>query len=189
MVVGTTTNNAVNLGAGRVRHTGFGSSTIGSNSHAMDKVKKIADAFRACGLSVTESDDIQRIIWSKLFVNLSINTFTALMDAPIGYMYENKYAWDFARRIIYEAIEVAEADGTYFDRREVMNHVRDVCIAAKDGYSSMYQDRRHHVKTEIDRINGAIVEQAKLYGVPTPYNAMMVDLIHAVEGTYAFVKD
>ena len=189
VVVGTTTNNAVNLGAGRVRHTGFGSSTIGSNSHAMDKVKKIADAFRACGLSVTESDDIQRIIWSKLFVNLSINTFTALMEAPIGYMYENKYAWDFARRIIYEAIEVAEADGTYFDRREVMNHVRDVCIAAKDGYSSMYQDRRHHVKTEIDRINGAIVEQAKLYGVPTPYNAMMVDLIHAVEGTYAFVKD
>ena len=62
VVVGTTTNNAVNLGAGRVRHTGFGSSTIGSNSHAMDKVNKIADAFRACGLSVTESDDIQRIM-------------------------------------------------------------------------------------------------------------------------------
>lgn len=37
-----------------------------------------------------------------------------------------------------------------------------------DGYSSMYQDRRRKMKTEIDVINGAIVEQAKLYGVPVP---------------------
>ncbi|WP_239446687.1 hypothetical protein [Mailhella massiliensis] len=28
------------------------------------------------------------------------------------------------------------------------------------------------------------MEQAKLYGVPTPYNSLVVDLIHAVEGTY-----
>ncbi len=51
------------------------------------------------------------------------------------------------------------------------------------GYSSMYQGRQRKVRTEIDKINGAVVEQAKLYGVPTPYNALIVDLIHAIEGT------
>lgn len=59
--------------------------------------------------------DIQRIIWSKLFVNLSVNTFIAITKTRIGYMVENKYAWDFAKRLIYEAIEVAKEDGTYFD--------------------------------------------------------------------------
>ncbi len=52
------------------------------------------------------------------------------------------------------------------------------------GYSPMSQDRQRKVRTEIDKINGAVVEQAKLYGVPTLYNALIVDLIHAIEGTY-----
>lgn len=43
------------------------------------------------------SDDIQRIIWDKLFVNLSINAFTAITQTPIGYMIKDKYAWDFAK--------------------------------------------------------------------------------------------
>lgn len=41
-------------------------------------------------------------------------------------------------------------------------------------------------KTEIDAINGAIVEQAKLYGVSVPYNSLIVDLMHAIEGAYIF---
>lgn len=184
IIVGTSKHNAVNMGAGKTKHSGAGATTIGSNYHAEEVVATIADTLRQCGFMVIESDDIQRIIWSKLFVNLSINTFTALIETPIGYMIKNNYAWDFAKRLIYEAVEVAEADGTYFDRREALEMVRQVCIDAGDGYSSMYQDRKRRVKMEIDAINGAIVEQAKLYGVPTPYNSLIVDLIHAVEGAY-----
>ena len=40
--------------------------------------------------------------------------------------------------------------------------------------------------TEIDAINGAIVAQAKLYNVPVPYNSLIVDLIHAIEGSYKY---
>jgi 2-dehydropantoate 2-reductase len=184
VIIGTSKHNAVNLGNGRTKHTAAGITTIGSNYHREDTVAVIADTLQKADLSVEVSDDIQRIIWSKLFVNLSVNTFTAITETPIGYMIKNDYAWDFARRLIYEAVEVAEADGTYFDRREVLNMVHQVCVDAGDGYSSMYQDRRRHVKMEIDAINGAIVEQAKIYGVPTPYNALIVDLIHAIEGSY-----
>ena len=35
----------------------------------------------------------------------------------------------------------------------------------------------------ISFVNGAIVEQAKLYGVPVPYNSLIVDLIHSLEET------
>ena len=35
-------------------------------------------------------------------------------------------------------------------------------------------------------INGAIVAQAKLYNVPVPYNSLIVDLIHAIEGSYKY---
>lgn len=188
VIIGTSKHNAVNLGGGKIKHPASGVTTIGSNFHA----DKIANSFRnileECGLEAAVSDDIQRIIWSKLMVNLSVNVLTAILETPIGYVYQNKDAWQFAKHLIYEAVEVAEADGTYFDRRETLNMVRSVCIKAGSGFSSMYQDRRKKIKTEIDAINGAIVKQARLYGVPTPYNSMVVDLIHAIEGAYDFGK-
>lgn len=186
VIIGTSKHNAVNLGAGTSRHPASGVTTIGSNYGADDKVETVRKALEESGLSVAVSDDIQRIIWSKLLVNLSVNTFTAITETPIGYMIKNDYAWNFAKRLIYEAVEVAEADGTYFDRREALAMVHKVCEDAGDGYSSMYQDKKKHIRTEIDAINGAIVEQAKQYGVPTPYNTLIVDLIHAIEGGYEY---
>ncbi len=186
IIIGTSKHNAVNMGEGKTAHRGMGATTIGSNYHADGAVEIIQKMLEDGNFEVEASDDIQRIIWSKLFVNLSINTLTALTETPIGYMVKDQYAWDFAKRLIYEAVDVAEADGTYFDRREALESVRKVCIDAGEGYSSMYQDRKRRVQMEIDAINGAIVEQAKLYGVPTPYNALIVDLIHAIEGAYEF---
>ena len=184
IIIGTSKHNAVNLGQGRIKHPAKGDTTIGSNHNATGNVSVAEKALAEAGFAVVVADDIQRIIWSKLLVNLSINTFTAITETPIGYMVKNQHAWDFAKRLIYEAIEVAEADGTYFDRREALDMVKSVCEIAGDGYSSMYQDRKHRVKMEIDAINGAIVEQAKRYGVPTPYNTLIVALIHSIEGAY-----
>jgi 2-dehydropantoate 2-reductase len=188
IVIGTSRQNALNLGQGCSKHTGVGVTTIGSNHNADKTLEQIQEVLEESGCEVVISEDIQRIIWSKLFVNLSVNTLTALTETPIGYVIQNEYAWEFAKRLIYEAVDVAEADGTYFDRREALNIVRDICKDSKDGYSSMYQDRKKHVKMEIDAINGAVVEQAKRYGVPTPYNTLIVDLIHAIEGAYEWEK-
>ncbi len=184
IVIGTSKHNSVTVGFGQVHHTASGATTLGTMDPTSKADERAGEIIRSAGFEVVISDDIQRIIWSKLFINMSINTLTALLQTKIGYMSRNKYAWDFARRVVYEAVDVAEADGTYFDRREALEMVRKVCEDVPDGYSSMYQDRQRKVLTEIDKINGAVVEQAKLYGVPTPYNALIVDLIHAIEGTY-----
>lgn len=186
IIIGTSKHNSVNLGGGKVSHSGNGMTTIGSNfgrTTALDEIEKV---FRDSGFEIEISDDIQRIIWSKLFVNLSINTFTAITRSPIGSMIDNKYAWDFAEKMICEAVDVAEADGTHFSYMEVLNMVHHVCEDVGKGYSSMYQDVTKGIPTEIDAINGAIVEQAKKYNVPVPYNSLIVDLIHAIEGAYKY---
>jgi len=189
IVIGTSKHNSVNLGGGRIRHSGNGATTIGSNLRIPETLDSVAALLRNAGFITEVSHDIQRIIWSKLFVNLSINTFTAITRAPIGNMIENRYAWDFAEKMICEAVDVAEADGTHFSYIEVLNMVHHVCEDAGKGYSSMYQDVQRGIMTEIDAINGAIVEQAKLYNVAAPYNSLIVDLIHAIEGAYIYNKD
>lgn len=186
IIIGTSKHNSMGMGSGVIRHRGSGVTTIGSNHGATEKLQIVRNLLEESGFKADVSDDIQRIIWSKLFVNLSINTFTAITRTPIGYMVQNEDAWHFAKRLIYEAVDVAEEDGTYFDRREVLESVRQTCVDAGDGFSSMYQDVNRGIRTEIDAINGAIVEQAKLYGVAVPYNALIVDLIHAIEGSYSY---
>lgn len=189
IIIGTSKHNSVNMGGGKVRHSGTGETTIGSNLENNKNLDKIQGILEECGFKVEKTNDIQRVIWSKLFVNLSINTFTAITRAPIGSMIENKYAWDFAEKMICEAVDVAEADGTHFSYREVLNMVHHVCEDAGKGYSSMSQDVMNCRLTEIDAINGAIVEQAKLYNVKVHYNSLIVDLIHAIEGAYQYHKD
>ena len=186
---GTSEHNSIDLGGGKVSHTGAGITSIGSNLGRIEALSKIEEVLSQSGFETEVSDDIQRIIWSKLFVNLSINTFTAITRAPIGFMIENQYAWDFAEKMICEAVDVAEADGTHFSYMEVLNMVHHVCENLEKGYSSMYQDVTRGIPTEIDAINGAIVQQAKLYNVPAPYNTLIVDLIHAIEGAYRYKKD
>jgi 2-dehydropantoate 2-reductase len=184
IIIGTSKHNSVSMGLGKFHHTAKGVTTLGTMQLDSDNDIKIGKILSDVGLEVDIAEDIQRIIWSKLFVNMSVNTLTALLQTQIGYMIKNEDAWNFAKRVVYEAVEVAEADGTYFDRREALNMVHEVCEKAGEGYTSMYQDRKKKLPTEIDKINGAVVEQAKIYGVPTPYNSLIVDLIHAIEGTY-----
>lgn len=186
IVIGTSKHNSVNLGGGKVSHSGSGLTTIGSNCGKIKALDEIYKVLNESGFETEISDDIQRIIWSKLFVNLSVNTFTAITRSPIGSMIENKYAWDFAEKMICEAVDVAEADGTHFSYMEVLNNVHELCEKVGKGYSSMYQDVMKCIPTEIDAINGAIVDQAKLYNVPVPYNSLIVDLIHAIEGSYQY---
>lgn len=186
IIIGTSKHNSVNMGGGKIRHSGHGVTTIGSNLEENTHLEEVRQLLAESGFAAEITPDIQRIIWSKLFVNLSINTFTAITRTPICSMIDNAYAWDFAEKMICEAVDVAEADGTHFSYMEVLNMVHHVCEDAGKGYSSMSQDVMHRRRTEIDAINGAIVEQAKLYNVPVPYNSLIVDLIHAIEGSYKY---
>lgn len=49
---------------------------------------------------------------------------------------------------------------------------------------STAQDVRNKRKTEIDFLNGTIVRLGKKYGIPTPYNSMITNLVHIIENNY-----
>lgn len=187
IIVGTSSHNSVSLELGKFFHSGCGPTNIGPDlpgEESMRKVNEIAGILRECGLEVNVVEDIQKVLWQKLFVNCGINALTTVMQCRIGQIAENPYLLDLSRKIVYECVLVAEADGTYFDRREAWDTVCSIIQNDAAGFASMYQDRQHHRKTEIDRINGMIVRLGQEYGIDTPYNRMLVAEIHAVEQLY-----
>lgn len=183
VIIGTTRHNAVNLDNGNIRHSGSGTTYIGSNIKGTE-LGEIARTFKEAGLETIVNDDIQRIIWSKLFFNLSANTFTAITKAPFGTLIHDDYAWGFAKKLISEAIEVAKAEGQHFSLQEVLDYVHSTCEAVATGFSSMSQDVMNCHKTEIDAITGFVVDRANAHHVPAPCNTFVRDLVHSIENTY-----
>lgn len=187
IIIGTSKHNCVNLGGGKVRHSGSGETVIGSLSGNLALAEEVKTVLESGGFETIVSDNIQRIIWTKLFVNLSINALSAILNANIGVIVENEYAKDIALHIIREAIAVAEADGNSFDEAEITQMVFAIARECADGHASMCQDMQNKRLTEVDNINGAVVRAAQEYGIAVPYNAMMTSLVHAAEQFYTQV--
>jgi len=89
-------------------------------------------------------------------------------------------------KLICEAIDVARAEGHNFSYYQVLNMVHSTCEKIASGYTSMSQDVMNCRKTEIDCINGYVVSQAKKYNISTPYNELVLNLVHAIENTYQY---
>jgi 2-dehydropantoate 2-reductase len=79
-----------------------------------------------------------------------------------------------------EGIEVANASGVTFDEGFFEHGIE---YLKKAGYhrTSMHQDILRRLRTEIDWLNGRIVERGRAVGLQTPYNFAITALIHGLE--------
>lgn len=185
ILIGTTEHNCANLEPGRISHNSSGITNIGMVIYNINKLQLLWDALNSCGIQTKIYENIQEIIWNKLFINICLNSLTAILQCKVGYLHENSDANEIVRMILSEAVDVAIADGTYFNKNEIIQKVEK--LIEKDFHevvTSMSQDVLYKRFTEIDHINGAVVKAAKSYGIKTPYNEFVVHLIHAIEGTY-----
>ena len=188
IIVGTSSHNSVSLEPGKFYHSGCGPTNIGPDlpcEESLRDVKTVAHALEESGLTVNIMENIQYVLWQKLVINCGINALSTLMQCRIGEVYTNPYLWDLCKRIVYECVLIAEADGTYLDRKEALLAVSKVCINDDNGYASMYQDRQNQRMTEIDRINGVVADLGSKYNIAAPCNLMLVTQIHGMEQMYS----
>jgi 2-dehydropantoate 2-reductase len=181
-----TTEGALRSGPAEVRHTGSGETWIGPFPRQKGQVhptleKWLFDIRRKLpGTSIQYDPDILRRIWEKLVINCAINPLTALWEIPNGELLDGRYQSDM-KRIVTEAVRVAAAHGVCLDPDEMMEKVRIVCLRTSRNRSSMLQDLKKGVRTEIDYINGAVARLGERAGVKTPFNRELVLLIRQKE--------
>lgn len=79
-----------------------------------------------------------------------------------------------------EAADVANMKGVRLPFEDVEAALEEVARRSGDNTSSMLQDVLRGVPTEVDSINGKIVEEAEKQDFPAPINRLMVSLIKAM---------
>ena len=181
ILLGTTKHNCVTLTPGLIYHSGAGITHIGSPVGNRAAAERVASLFRASGTDADVCDSVKHLLWEKLFVNMTINPLTALLNANIGALAADENLRALSRTLIEEAVRVAAADGEAFDTDLIFSRLMDTASALTTGKASMCQDIEKKHRTEIDFINGAVVRLGQKYGIPTPCHDMIVRLIHAKE--------
>ena len=137
-------------------------------------------ALKAAGFKTEVTDSPGQTLWEKAVISAGINTLTALLDVPNGYLVESEEARMLMRDLVVEAAKVASTEGYRFDR-SLVEHAETVCRETATNISSMLQDVRAGRKTEIEAISGEIMRRGDLASLPTPRTRMIYQLIRSIE--------
>lgn len=192
---------ATRLSATEVDMTSLGEMYIGMpgglHPGTLDYLKSMLD----CIVPTKISDDITRQQYSKLIINSCINATSAITGKTLGEVIGDIRARKLFLAIAREGMHVAKAMkidvpkyGKMLEYKALMimdNAVYNslcryvVWLVAKLKYAnvkpSTLQSLERGEKTEIDIFNGYFAEKGDEYGVPTPVNHKLTEMIHEIE--------
>ncbi len=181
VLAGTATYGAVLREPGVVECTGVGEVVLGPREGGTSSVAdRVAAAFEAAGLETTVAADMPRRLWEKLAVNAGVNAVTALTRTKNGAVLEEPAA-ELAREATRETARVARACDVSLSDREALAAMESVAEATAANTSSMHQDVARGRRTEVDAINGYVVERATSRGLAATRNRTLAALIRAWE--------
>jgi len=181
VLAGTCTYGAVRTEPGSVRCTGVGEVVLGPPAGGTSAVAdRVGSAFEAASVVTTVADDMPRRLWEKLAVNAGINATTALARVENGAVLGGD-ARPVAAAAARETAEVARNEGVDLSDPAAAEAVERVADATAANTSSMLQDVSEGRRTEIDAINGYVVERADDHAVDVPINRTLAGLVRAWE--------
>lgn len=151
------------------------------NSNDFENVERIQDFFEQAGINYLIPDDIIHSLWLKYMLNVSANQTTAILRMNFGEMLENDKCMDFAINVMKEVQAIAKAEGVCNTESMINETIAHLHTMIPEGKTSMLQDVEAGRKTEVEMFAGTVIKLGKEFGIPTPYNKIikeMIEIIH-----------
>src|SRR3989344_7970099 len=127
--------------------------------------EEIAEIFSRCGLNASVSKNLKEDMWKKLILNCTLNPLAAIYKVENRKIANKKFN-PVKKLIIEECLKAAEKDGVKFDF-DFLEYVNGLLKTSRNK-SSMQQDLLKGNKTEVDYLNGAIVDICQKNGISCP---------------------
>ncbi|MFX1410783.1 MAG: ketopantoate reductase family protein [Promethearchaeota archaeon] len=148
-------------------------------SKAEEKAKKLAEIINSAGLETVFTQKIKKYEWIKCILN-AISPVCVITHTTMKQTMEFEDTRSICREILREGIEVARARGIKIEP-DFLDNCMNYLDKAGHHRVSMEADINAGHPSEIEFLNGKIVEYGKLEGIPTPFNKIFVSLIKGCE--------
>lgn len=164
-------------GPGHVRHHGRGELVIEPSPGSEPAAMSLA----AAGVPTEISANVRGALWAKLIVNCAYNAVSAIAQRPYGENVRSEGIQELMRDVVAECVAVAQADGVQLPP-DMDGAVQRIAQSMPTQFSSTAQDLARGRRTEIDHLNGLVVQRGQALGIPTPVNRALWALVRLIEG-------
>ena len=154
------------------------------NQPGAHHVDTVISRLSSSGLAIAAEPDIHQRLWNKLVINAGINPFTALLDCPNGEIVNDPFFVAHIDALCEEIAQVMACDtAAPLTAADILDQIKHVATSTASNTSSMRSDVQKGRPTEIDVINGYIVDCGARAGIATPVNQTLVRRVKELSKT------
>jgi 2-dehydropantoate 2-reductase len=176
------------IGQSTMKHHGRGELLVGSLGVASptddQNLSEICKLFEGAGVPCSITPQIKRDMWLKFLVNCSFNAISGIGQISYGEMVKSPEIVKLIEEITKEFLAIAALEDVNITMAEALAANDSIARTMVTQVSSTAQDLAKGKMTEMDFLNGYIVELGKRHGVPTPYNESVHALVKMIESKF-----
>ena len=174
-----------------VKHYGRGELQIGAfttdftSTHKHPRaLTQLVDQFINAGVPCAFSANIKRALWLKLLVNCSYNAISAIGQISYGQMVQVPHIQVLIERLTDEFLSIAQCEAVTISKEEAAQANAIIAQTMAGQKSSTAADLARGKLSEIDFLNGYIVEKGLQYNLATPANQAVYALVKMIEAEF-----
>ncbi len=140
----------------------------------------LATALTGVGLPTERTDTLNDMVWRKSILNAAMSPVCAVTGMTMSKAYQDPLLHGTIDTLLKEGIQVARANEIHLGW-DYYTYAHHYLGNAGDHKPSMLVDVEKKRRTEIDFLNGKIVEYGERVGIPTPSHGTIRSLVKARE--------
>jgi 2-dehydropantoate 2-reductase len=148
-----------------------------NSRHAAEAVSR---SLSEAGLRTERTDDIVSMVWRKSIMNAAMNPVCAVTGLTMAKAMNDPLVFELIDALTIECTRVARVNEISLGW-DYYPYAMEYLRSAGDHKPSMLMDILNNRRTEVDYMNGKMIEYGHQAGVPTPYNHMIRGLVKAIE--------
>ena len=148
-----------------------------SNGERSQRAIAVQDAFKKANITAELSDDISRVLWSKLLYNSPANGMASAARLSPRDLMEFPEGASMFKSAIQEVADVGTASGVRFGEDDVQGAMDLIAARPMGARGSMQADLEAGRPLELDAIVGSVGRIGRKVNVPTPIFDLLYTLL------------
>ncbi len=200
LAAGAVGYNSIMIDHGQYEVTSDGGITVGNLNKKYDidlllSLKQLLEPY----IPIDFSKNIEGVLWGKLLIVIGVTGLGGVAGLRVGELLKMKVARKLFYRVVTEGYNITKALGIKVDKFQGGINpakfrmkgglpiffkymiLRVIGKRYRDLKSNIYHSIERGEKTEIDYLNGTVVEYAKKIGMDVPVNEAIVKIIKEIE--------
>lgn len=158
----------------------FGEKT---NKNYSEKVQAVKNLFDRAKITYEIPENMMHSLWYKFMINVGINQTSAAVRGTYGIFQTMDEAKNLMESAMWEVVKISQKAGVNLNGDDIKQWSKILDTMPPQSKTSMCQDITYGRETEVDIFAGTVCKLGEKYGVDTPVNRALLNIIKVLEVT------